>query len=422
MPSTVYFIDLRANLKRSLVNKIDELIEAVDLAATVKPGGLTALKLHFGEKGNTAFIRPVFVRRFVDAVKAAGGHPFLTDANTLYVGTRSDAPGHLVTATENGFAYSVAGAPLVIADGLKGHSAVAVPVDLPECAEAHIGAEVVEADSLISLSHFKGHEVSGFGGAIKNLGMGAASRRGKLFMHSNITPSIDAGLCISCGTCIKRCPVAAIKFAPRDDEPAPLESENPKVKAVKDPDKCIGCGDCILACPKEAIQIGWDAEVPEFLRRMVAYTKGVVANKKDRMVHFSFLTQISPACDCYPFNDAPMVADIGILASTDLVAIDQAAVDLVNQAPGLPGTELKHAHAPGEDKFRDLYPRVDWDIQLAYAQEIGLGSRDYELVNIQGLGPCLQIGGRSAWRAYDSPGRGLLGRARRQGGALGGLR
>ncbi len=383
MPSTVYFIDVRADLKRSLVNKIDELMAAVDLAATIKPGGLTALKLHFGEKGNTAYIRPVFVRRFVDAVKAAGGHPFLTDANTLYVGTRSEAPVHLVTAMENGFAYSVVGAPLVIADGLKGHSSVAVPVDLPECSEAHIGAEVVEADSLISLSHFKGHELSGFGGAIKNLGMGAASRRGKLFMHSNITPVILAKRCISCGTCLKRCPKGAIKFTPRGkDEPAPAESHNPKVKATKDPDKCIGCGDCVLACPVEAIQVGWDMEIPDFLRRMVAYTKGVMAGKQGRAVHFSFLTQISPACDCYPFNDAPMVADIGILASTDVVAIDQAAVDLVNQAPGLPNTELKQAHAPGADKFRDIYPKVDWDIQLAYAQEIGLGSREYNLVKI----------------------------------------
>ncbi|MBU1277405.1 MAG: DUF362 domain-containing protein [Proteobacteria bacterium] len=383
MPSTVYFIDLRATIKRSLVRKLDELIEAAGLAATVKPGGLTAIKLHFGEKGNTAFIRPVFVRRFVEAVKAAGGRPFLTDANTLYVGTRSDAPGHLVTATENGFAYSVVGAPLVIADGLRGHSTVAVPVDLPECQEAWIGAEVVEADSLVSLSHFKGHELAGFGGAIKNLGMGAASRRGKLFMHSNITPSIDPKRCISCGRCIERCPVAAIKFVRRGpDEPAPKGTKNHEVKAHKNPDKCIGCGDCILACPREAIQIGWDAQIPDFLRRMVAYTKGVMAGKEKHAVHFSFLTQISPACDCYPFNDAPMVADIGILASTDLVAIDQAAADLVNQAPGLPGTELKHAHAPGEDKFLDIYPKIDWQIQLAYAQEIGLGRRDYELVKI----------------------------------------
>ncbi|MCB2228089.1 MAG: DUF362 domain-containing protein [Desulfarculaceae bacterium] len=382
MASKVYFIDVRATIKRSLVNKIDELIAAVGLADTIKPGGLTALKLHFGEKGNTAYIRPVFVRRFVDAVKAAGGQPFLTDANTLYVGTRATSPGHLNTAVENGFAYSVVGAPLIIADGLKGHNSAAVPVNLPECDEAHIGAEVVEADSLISLAHFKGHEVSGFGGAMKNLGMGAASRRGKLFMHSNITPVIKAKRCISCGSCIKRCPVGAIKFVARTDAPAPLESKNPKVQAHKDPDKCIGCGDCILACPTEAIQIGWDAEVPDFLKRMVAYTKGVLAGKEGHAAHFNFITQVSPACDCYPFNDAPMVADIGIVASSDVVAIDQASVDLVNQAPGLPGTELKHAHAPGADKFRDLYPRVDWEVQLAYAEEIGLGSREYELVRL----------------------------------------
>ncbi|MFH1036354.1 MAG: DUF362 domain-containing protein [Pseudomonadota bacterium] len=382
-PSKVYFADLRANPKRSLNDKIDSLIQALNPAQRLKAGGLTAIKIHFGEKGNTAFIRPVLVRRFVDAVKALGCNPFLTDCNTLYVGTRAQAVSHLITATENGFAYSVVGAPLVIGDGLKGHSSTAVRVDLPECAEAHIGSEVVEADNLISLAHFKGHELAGFGGTIKNLGMGAASRRGKLFQHSNVSPAVAAKHCIACGECIMRCPASAIKLVKRQpEEKPPAGAKHPALRSLIDPQKCVGCGDCILVCPTGAIQIQWDAQIPEFLRRMVAYTKGVLQGKEERSLFFNFLTNISPACDCYPFQDAPIVADLGVVASLDPVALDQASVDLVNQAQGAPASELKHAHAPGQDKFRDIYPRVDWEIQLAYAQEIGLGSRSYELERV----------------------------------------
>ncbi len=382
MASTVYFCDLRATLKRPLTAKLDELIQRVGLPGRVK--GFTAIKLHFGERGNTAYIRPVYVRRFVEAVKAAGAKPFLTDCNTLYGGTRSDSASHQVTAIENGFAYSVVGAPILIADGLRGHSEAAVRVDLPECQTAYIGRDVAEAHSLISLAHFKGHELSGFGGTIKNLGMGAASRRGKLFQHSNLSPQVEARLCIACGECVARCPAKALRLGPRlpDDPPAPEGSPKPRLRAHKDEEKCIGCGDCILTCFQQAIQIQWDAQIPEFQRRMVAYTKAVLQGKEDRATYFNFVTQVSPACDCYPYQDAPIVADIGVLASTDPVAIDQAAAELVNQAPGLPHSCLKEAHTPGADKFRDIYPKVDWEIQLAYAEEIGLGTRDYELVRI----------------------------------------
>jgi uncharacterized Fe-S center protein len=383
MASIVYHADLRSDLKRPFSAKLDDLIEKSGLARRISPGDLTAVKIHFGEKGNTAFIRPVHARRFVEAIKAAGGKPFLTDSNTLYVGTRADSASHLVTAIENGFAFSVAGAPLIIADGLKGRGQAAVRVDLPECESAYIGAEIVEADSLVSLAHFKGHELCGFGGTIKNLGMGAASRRGKLFMHANVTPYIKPELCIACGQCIKRCPAGAIKLVKRGpDQPAPVGSQKPELRAEKDADKCIGCGDCVLACPQHAIEIPWDAQIPEFLRRLAAYTKAVLAGKRERSVFFNFITQVSPACDCYPFQDAPIVGDLGVLASIDPVAIDQAAADLVNQSPGAHDSRLKTAHAPGADKFRDLYPKVDWEIQLDYAQEIGLGDREYELVKI----------------------------------------
>lgn len=383
MPSQVYFADLRAGLKRNLIQKIDNLIGRVGLAERISPGDITAIKLHFGEKGNTSYIRPVFVARFVEAVKKAGGKPFLTDCNTLYVGSRGESVSHLTTATTNGFAYSVVGAPLIIADGVKGTMAVPVKLGLADCEEAFIGAEIVNADALVSLAHFKGHEVAGFGGTIKNLGMGAASRHGKLFQHSDITPSIAVANCVACGQCLARCRPKAIRLRKRTaDEPAPASSEKPGFVATKDPERCIGCGDCILACRHEAIQIEWNAQLPVFFRRMAAYTKAVLTGKEDKSVCFNFITQVSPACDCYPFTDAPIVGDVGIVASTDPVAIDQASVDLVNRAPGLAGSELKHAHEPGGDKFRALYPRVDWTMQLDRAADLGVGGREYELVMV----------------------------------------
>lgn len=383
MPSKVYFTDIRASIKRSLIQKLDELMARAGLADKVGPRGLCAIKMHFGEAGNTAFIRPVYVRRVVRAVKAAGAMPFLTDANTLYVGSRANSVSHLETAIANGFAYSVVQAPLIIADGLKGAGSVAVKLGLADCEEAFIGAEVVEAESLISLAHFKGHELAGFGGAIKNLGMGCASRHGKLFQHSNVSPQIDPGNCVACGTCIKRCPAAAIKLTKRAaGQPAPLNAEKPELTAVKDEERCIGCGDCILACPHGAIAIAWDTQIPDFMRRMAAYTKAVLAGKEERSLHINFVTQVSPACDCYPFQDAPLVNDLGIAASEDPVALDQACVDLVNAAPGLADSCLKEAHGPGGDKFRDIYPKVDWRLQLQSAEDLGVGSREYELIRV----------------------------------------
>lgn len=383
MPSPVYFCDLRASLKRTLLDKISELIRRVELPRRVGPRGLCALKLHFGERGNTAYIRPVYLRPFVEAARAAGAQPFLTDCNTLYVGSRSQAVAHLTTAIQNGFAYSVVQAPLVIADGLKGKDATEIPLDLPDCDRAYIGNAILEADSLICLTHFKGHELTGFGGTLKNLGMGCGSRQGKLYMHSNVSPSVKAATCIACGQCIRRCPAGAIKLVKRTpDQPAPAGAERPDLVARKDESKCIGCGDCILACPTESMQINWNAQVPVLMRRMVGHAWAAVRDKGERCVYFNFLTQISPACDCYPFQDAPVVADLGILASSDPVALDQASADLVNQAPGSVGSCLKHALAPGQDKFRDLYPKVDWQYQLEFAEQIGLGSRSYDLVSI----------------------------------------
>jgi len=368
MPSTVYFSDLRASFKENLVTRLGRLVETSGLAGAVSDRDLVAVKLHFGELGNTAFIRPVFLRKIVQTIATAGGQPFLTDANTLYSGTRSDAPGHLVTAVQNGFAYSVVDAPLVIADGLRGKSETAVSVDLKNFKEVYIGKEIVEADALVSVAHFKGHELSGFGGTLKNLGMGCASRKGKLAQHSTVSPKVKRKKCVACEECLPHCSQQAISMV---DE-----------KAAIDVETCIGCGECILICPNEAIQIQWNQSVPVFLENMMEYTAGVLQNKAGKALFINFITDVSPACDCYPYNDTPIVRDIGILASTDPVAIDQASVDLVNREHGLPGSCLKKNVEPGGDKFRAIYEKVDWAYQLEYGEKIGLGSRAYTLESI----------------------------------------
>ncbi len=369
MKSKVYAIDMRAGYRENMLEKLERLLEAVGLDRGIKARELVAVKLHFGERGNTGFVSPLFVRRVVDKISALKAQPFLTDANTLYGGTRNHAPDHLKTAVQNGFAYSVTGAPVIIADGLKGASATEIQVDLKHIKTAYIASDIVEADALVSLAHFKGHELTGFGGTLKNLGMGCAARRGKLIQHSNLAPKVKSRHCQACGDCLKACLQSAISI---------IKIEQKK-KARINPEKCIGCAACILACPNQAIRVQWNKSVPEFMEKMVEYTAAVLKNKKGKAFFLNFLTHISPLCDCVPHTDAPIVNDIGVLASTDPIAIDQASADLVNQQAGLPGSCPETALKKGQDKFRGLYPEVDWSIQLEYGREIGLGSRDYDL-------------------------------------------
>ncbi len=372
MKSQVYFIDFRASYKENFLKKFDRLFKQAGIDRCIGKRELTAVKLHFGEAGNTAFIRPVYIRQAVKSIKEAGGFPFLTDANTLYAGTRGDAPLHLITAITNGFDFAVVDAPLIIADGLRGRTETAVEINGKRFKQVYIGTEIIQADAIVSIAHFKGHELSGFGGAIKNVGMGSASRRGKLEQHSGVSPKVKAKKCIGCELCADHCVQQAIEMI--------------EEKAFIHPEKCIGCGECILICENKAIQIQWSLDIPVFMESMVEYCAGVLKNKTGKALYINFINHVSPACDCVPFNDAPIVRDIGVVASTDPVAIDQASVDLVNQEPALPGSCMaNHSEdgmVAGADKFRAIYPNVDWSHQLAYAEEIGLGSRDYELVKI----------------------------------------
>jgi uncharacterized protein len=380
MTADVFFMDLKATSKENLPQKLSRLVKTAGIKDILKKNDLTSVKIHFGEKGNTAYIRPVFIRQVIETIKEYSAIPFLTDANTLYAGTRSNSVSHIHTAIENGFSYSSMNAtPIIIADGLRGKNKTTVKINQKNCKQVFIGSEIIDSDALVSIAHFKGHELSGFGGTLKNIGMGCASRKGKLDMHSRVSPRIRRKTCIGCAECEKHCPAAAIELKPA----AAKEIKNNK--AYLDPKKCIGCAECIVRCPTDSVKINWNQTVPVFLEKMMEYTLGVLKNKKGKAFFINFITDIAPKCDCLPYNEAPIVNNIGILASTDPVAIDQASADLVNAQKALPDTVLKTNLNPGEDKFKGLYPDVDWEHQLDYAQKLGLGTREYQLVKLETL-------------------------------------
>jgi uncharacterized protein len=368
MTSKVFFADMRAGHGENLFAKIGRLLQQCDIAERIAPGDLVAVKVHFGERGNHAFVRPIFVRRVVEEIKSCGGRPFLTDSSTLYPGERKEAVSALTCAIENGFAYAVVGAPLIMGDGLRGHTAVEVEIGGELLHEVSIGAEVVEADALVAVSHFKCHELTGFGGALKNLGMGCASREGKLVQHSTVAPKVADKYCSACALCLQACTHEAIAI---------IEG-----KARIDPAKCAGCGRCITVCQRQAIQVQWNEATPLVMKKMAEFAAGAVKGKERKTLYLNFITQVSPACDCYGHADAPIVNDIGICAATDPVALDQACADLVNAAPGNPNTALTSGLEPGGDKFRGVHPDIDWEIQLAHGEKLGLGTRKYELIRI----------------------------------------
>jgi uncharacterized Fe-S center protein len=368
MKSQVYFASLRAQApNESTVSKIQALFDRAGFSGLFAPRDLTAVKLHFGEMGNDGFISPVYVRQVVEKIRACGANPFLTDTNTLYLGSRTNAVDHITTAIRHGFDYAVAGAPVIIADGLNGKNVAKVAINKRHFPTVSIAGDIAAADSLMVLSHFKGHIVSGFGGAIKNLAMGCAPPEGKRAQH-HARPTTISEHCTGCGCCIRVCPASAITVQEK--------------KAAIDRERCIGCFECMHACPSGGIDIDWETDIPVFMERMAEYAYGAVQGKKGKVGYMNFLIRITPDCDCFPFSDAPIVPDIGILASTDPVAIDAASFDLVNAQAGFSDSLLCCHHKAGEDKFSGVHVHTDGMRQVRYAEELGMGSSSYDLVRI----------------------------------------
>ena len=367
--SKVYFTSMKTTLQENLQQKLTRLVKKAGLDTIDFEKKFTAIKIHFGELGNLAYLRPNYSRTIVDMVKQGGGKPFLTDCNTLYVGGRKNALDHLETAYINGYSPFSTGCHILIADGLKGTDETLVPVPGGKhVKEAKIGQAVMDADIFISLSHFKGHENAGFGGAIKNIGMGCGSRAGKMEMHSSGKPVVKGEKCIGCGACRKICAHDAITIT---DKKAAIRQE-----------KCVGCGRCIGVCPVDAVEPRWDEANDVLNEKMAEYTWAVLNGRPH--FHISLVIDVSPFCDCHAENDIPIVPNVGMFASFDPVALDVACADAVNRQPPIEGSLLAEnlAACRHSDHFSTVSPETNWFSAIEHAAAMGVGNKEYQLITI----------------------------------------
>jgi uncharacterized protein len=365
--STVYFTDMHVTARENQQQKLERLIKKAGIEEIDFQRKYAAIKIHFGELGNLAFLRPNYSKTVADVIRNLGGRPFLTDCNTLYVGGRKNALDHLETAYINGYSPFSTGCHILIADGLKGTDEALVPVQGGSYVkEAKIGRAVMDADIIISLSHFKGHELTGFGGAIKNIGMGCGSRAGKMEMHSSGKPHVISSKCIACGACVRNCAHDAITIT--------------NGAALINHTKCVGCGRCIGVCPTDAVQPASDESNDILNRKMAEYTWAVLHGKPH--FHISLVIDVSPYCDCHSENDIPIVPNVGMFASFDPVALDVACADAVNRQPVTAGSLLEKHGSRHNDHFTDTSPETDWRSAIDHAVSMGIGNKEYELVTI----------------------------------------
>ena len=365
--SKVYFTNFRATLQENLLQKLERLVKEAGMLNIDFKNKYTAIKIHFGEPGNLAYLRPNFSKVIADLIKAQGGKVFLTDCNTLYVGGRKNALDHLDSAYTNGYNPFATGCHVIIADGLKGTDEVLVPVEGGEYVkEAKIGRALMDADIIISLNHFKGHEATGFGGALKNLGMGGGSRAGKMEMHNAGKPYVDQEKCIGCNACTKVCAHEGTTVTNK--------------KAFIDINKCVGCGRCIGVCPVDAIRVRNDESHDILNKKIAEYTWALIHGRPS--FHISLVMDVSPFCDCHAENDAPIVPDVGMFASFDPVALDLACADAVNRQPVLAGSYLSEKEQVHHDHFTDTHPTTNWKSCIEHGVKMGLGSDQYELIEI----------------------------------------
>lgn len=370
--SNVYFTTFKTTGSENLLQKLHRLMKQAGFEGIDFTEKYAAIKIHFGEYGNLAFLRPNYAKVVADYVKELGGKPFLTDCNTLYVGSRKNALDHLDTAYVNGFSPLQTGCHVIIGDGLKGTDEQLVPINLPYVKEAKIGQAVMDADVFISLTHFKGHETAGFGGTLKNIGMGCGSRAGKMEQHCDGKPHVNQSGCVGCGACTRICAHEAASVTDG--------------KASINQDKCVGCGRCLAVCPKNVISANFSDSVKMLNYKIAEYSYAVC---KDRpCFHVSLICDVSPNCDCHAENDIPIIPNVGMLASFDPVALDQACVDLCNKMPVTAGSILAdnmekcEHHEHSHDHFTMTHPDTEWESCLSHAEEIGLGTRAYELKTI----------------------------------------
>ena len=365
--SKVYYTNFHTTFRENLPQKLKRLITKAGMMEQIDfHNKYTAVKIHFGELGNLSYLRPNYAKVVIDLIKDQGGRPFLTDCNTLYVGSRKNALDHLDTAYENGFSPFSTGCHVIIADGLKGTDESLVPINGEYIKEAKIGRAIMDADIFISLSHFKGHESTGFGGALKNIGMGCGSRAGKMEMHNSGKPHVAEELCIGCHACEKNCAHSAISFEEK--------------KASIDHEYCVGCGRCIGVCPVDAVETNFDESNDILNYKIAEYTQAVL---KDRPhFHISLVMDVSPYCDCHSENDIPIIPDVGMFASFDPVALDMACADAVNRQPVMAGSILEKHGSHHHDHFKDTHPTTNWQSSIEYAVKIGLGSDEYEIITI----------------------------------------
>ena len=362
----MYYTNMRTTLTENLLQKLARLVKRAGMMDIDFANKYTAIKIHFGEPGNLAYLRPNYSKVLADLIKEQGGRVFLTDCNTLYVGRRKNALDHLDAAYENGYNPFATGCHVIIADGLKGTDEALVPIDGECVKEAKIGRALMDADIVISLTHFKGHEAAGFGGALKNIGMGGGSRAGKMEMHSAGKPYVNQKACIGCGSCKKNCAHGAITIADR--------------KASIDTNVCVGCGRCVGACPVDAVTPMNDEANDVLNKKIAEYTWAIL---KDRPhFHVSLVVDVSPNCDCHAENDVPIVPNVGMFASFDPVALDMACVDAVNRQPVMAGSFLAEQEQNHHDHFTDTHPDTHWQSCIDHAVKLGLGNKEYELITI----------------------------------------
>lgn len=367
--SKVFFTDMHTELGDSLLKKLDRLIRAADIENMDMEKKFVAIKVHFGEYGNMAFLRPNYVKVISDTVRSMGGIPFATDCNTLYVGQRKHAVEHMDTANLNGFNPTTTGCQIIIGDGLKGTDDTEIPIDGKYIKTAKIGRAITDADILITLNHFKCHELTGIGGALKNIGMGCASRRGKMELHTSGKPAVSDDACRGCKKCLEVCAQSAITV---DNK-----------KAHIDQNLCVGCGRCIGMCTFDAISAQMDEAMDILNCKINEYAEAVLKDRPN--FHITIVADVSPFCDCHGENDVPIIPNLGMLASFDPVALDKACIDLAGKQDIIKGSIL--AHNSGGKRPDDIFsctnPGTNWKSIFEHAEVRRFGSVEYEIIEVK---------------------------------------